>query len=140
MLQENDKKTASLHLAQPYQATLYQAIFCFLTGLVVAVASSRFKCYGGAFQQYFYTVLLDAPPTPRCHPLPPLLAVACSFSSDDWCGRCRVLSGKYLNPEHPVPNARLNRFEGFMGRYRNEECVEACTQYAQIADMVRGAC
>lgn len=50
-----------------------------------------------------------------------------------------MLTGKYLNPEQPVPNARLNKFDGFMGRYRNEESVEACTQYAQIAEMVRDA-
>ncbi|CAN0532673.1 unnamed protein product, partial [Laminaria digitata] len=49
-------------------------------------------------------------------------------------GCVSVLTGKYLNSEHPVPNARLDKFEGFMGRYRNEESVEACTQYAQIAE------
>ncbi|CAM9523043.1 unnamed protein product [Laminaria digitata] len=47
-----------------------------------------------------------------------------------------VLSGKYLNPEKPVPNARFNRFKGYMERYQNEECTEACVQYAKIAEMV----
>lgn len=47
------------------------------------------------------------------------------------------MSGKYLNPEKPVPNARFNRFKGYMERYQNEECTKACVQYAKIAEMVR---
>jgi len=43
------------------------------------------------------------------------------------------LSGKYLDPDYPVPEARLNKFPGFYERYRTPECVECTARYAKIA-------
>lgn len=45
----------------------------------------------------------------------------------------RVLSGKYLDPDVPVPDARLNKFPGFYARYRTPECIECTARYAKIA-------
>eukprot|EP00903_Cladosiphon_okamuranus_P016715 g15407.t1 len=44
-----------------------------------------------------------------------------------------VLSGKYLDPDLPVPEARLNKFPGFYARYRTPECIECTARYAKIA-------
>lgn len=49
----------------------------------------------------------------------------------------RVLTGKYENTEDPMPDARLNRFQGFMGRYLNSDSSKAVKKYAEIAEMVR---
>lgn len=48
----------------------------------------------------------------------------------------RVLTGKYQNPEENNENARLNRYKGFMGRYRNSQSDACVKRYAEIADMV----
>lgn len=55
----------------------------------------------------------------------------------------RVLTGKYENTEEPMPDARLNRFQGFMSRYLNSDSSKAIKKYAEIAEMVRkliGSC
>lgn len=49
-----------------------------------------------------------------------------------------VLSGKYLDPDFPVPEARLNKFPGFYARYRTPECIECTARYAKIAADVSG--
>lgn len=51
----------------------------------------------------------------------------------------RVLSGKYLDPDIPVPEARLNKFPGFYARYRTPECNECTARYAKIAAEVSGS-
>lgn len=48
----------------------------------------------------------------------------------------RVLTGKYQNPDETHEGARLNRFKGFMGRYRNSQSDACVKRYAEIADMV----
>lgn len=48
----------------------------------------------------------------------------------------RVLTGKYQNPDETHEDARLNRFKGFMGRYRNSQSDACVKRYAEIADMV----
>lgn len=52
----------------------------------------------------------------------------------------RVLSGKYLDPDFPVPEARLNKFPGFYARYRTPECIECTARYAKIAADVSDVC
>lgn len=47
-----------------------------------------------------------------------------------------MLSGKYLDPDFPVPEARLNKFPGFYSRYRTPECNECTARYAKIATSV----
>ncbi|CAM9186000.1 unnamed protein product [Hapterophycus canaliculatus] len=49
-----------------------------------------------------------------------------------------VLSGKYLDPDVPVPEARLNKFPGFYERYRTPECNECTARYAKIAEEASG--
>ncbi|CAM9184606.1 unnamed protein product [Pylaiella littoralis] len=47
-----------------------------------------------------------------------------------------VLSGKYLDPDVPVPEARLNKFPGFYSRYRTPECNESTARFAKIAAQI----
>ena len=54
-------------------------------------------------------------------------------------GNGRVLSGKYLDPDFPVPEARLNKFPGFYARYRTPECIECTAKFAKIAAEVSEA-
>lgn len=48
----------------------------------------------------------------------------------------RVLAGKYLDPQAIPENSRMERFKGFMSRYRNSDCNEAVGQYAKVAEEV----
>jgi len=50
-----------------------------------------------------------------------------------------VLTGKYSDPQHFSPNARLNLFPGFMDRYRGSQNEAAVKEYCQIAQQVRSS-